>query len=108
MDLRQLTGIPRRSGTTGSPNRTSGGTTVISSRCSTMCALSRTSAKPSSGEPIASQRTINPSRKDDARQPLNCTEAGLAQCQPSAHIEERRCGNPERQPERYRPILEDG
>ena len=61
--LRTHAGSPRKSGTTGQPSSSRGGTTDIRSRCCTMCVLSNTSAKPSSGDATAIHRTASPIRK---------------------------------------------
>jgi hypothetical protein len=51
----------------GAPSSINGGTTDINRKCCPIWALSSTSAKPSTGEAIASHRTAIPLRKHASR-----------------------------------------
>ena len=62
-------GSPRRIGAIGAPSQSSGGASIISSWCCTMCADRRPPASVSSGDASATAITARPPR-NAARRPL--------------------------------------
>ena len=101
-------GSPRSSGTCGSPRSRSGGTNDMRSRCSTMCALRSASAKPSIGEPMASQSVARPRRKCRQARLRETARAGLADGEPAAGVDDGGEKHHRGEEDRRRPIVEDG